>query len=167
MGVCIRRERVWCVFGSKLGRILQEATRGQLGLGWGDCRGFTVEEMERIDFEAVDLSEFTENLVDGSSAPSIALPEAPPKPAMPCARASAISIPKTSEETTMTIAYALILACLLAVLPASPAEAREWRSWCGTPDAGSPLGWHFYCDRDETTEEEKKGDAGDAGVATP
>ena len=76
LGVCIRRERVWCVFGSKLGRILQEATRGQLGLGWGDCRGFTVEEMERIDFEAVDLSEFTENLVDGSSAPSIALPSA-------------------------------------------------------------------------------------------
>ncbi len=75
-GVCIRRERVWCVFGSKLGRILQEATRGQLGLGWGSCRGFTVDEMERIDFEAVDLSEFTENIVDGSSAPSIALPEA-------------------------------------------------------------------------------------------
>ena len=25
-----------------------------------------------------------------------------------------------------------------------------------TPDAGSPLGWHFYCDRDETTEEENK-----------
>ena len=76
MGVCIRRERVWCVFGSKLGRILQEAARGQLDIGWGDCRGFTVEEMERIDFEAVDLSEFTENLVDGSSAPAIALPEA-------------------------------------------------------------------------------------------
>ena len=75
-GVCIRRERVWCVFGSKLGRILQEATRGQLGLGWGSCRGFTVEEMERIDFEAVDLSEFTEDLVDGSSEPSIALPDA-------------------------------------------------------------------------------------------
>ena len=76
LGVCIRRERVWCVFGSKLGRIVQEAARGQLGLGWGDCRGFTVEEIERIDFEAVDLSEFTENLVDGSSAPSITLPSA-------------------------------------------------------------------------------------------
>ena len=76
LGVCIRRERVWCVFGSKLGRILQEAARGQLGLGWGSCRGFTVEEMERIDFEAVDLSEFTEDLVDGASEPSIALPEA-------------------------------------------------------------------------------------------
>ncbi len=75
-GVCIRRERVWCVFGSKLGRILQEAARAQLGIGWSSCRGFTVEEMERIDFEAVDLSEFTENLMDGASEPSIALPEA-------------------------------------------------------------------------------------------
>ena len=76
LGVCVRRERVWCVFGSKLGRILQEAARAQLGIGWSSCRGFTVEEMERIDFEAVDLSEFTENLMDGASEPSIALPEA-------------------------------------------------------------------------------------------
>ena len=75
LGVCVRRERVWCVFGSKLGRILQEAARSQLGIGWGSCRGFTVEEMERIDFEAVDLSEFTENLMDGSHEPSIALPD--------------------------------------------------------------------------------------------
>ena len=75
-GVCIRWKRSWCVFGSKLGRILQEATRGQLGIGWGSCRGFTVDEMERIDFEAVDLSEFTENLTDGSYEPSIELPEA-------------------------------------------------------------------------------------------
>lgn len=74
-GVCVRRERVWCVFGSKLGRILQEAARAQLGLGWGDCRGFTVSEMERIDFEAVDLSEFTEDLMDGASEPSVTLPD--------------------------------------------------------------------------------------------
>ncbi len=74
-GVCIRRKRVWCVFGSKLGRILQEAARAQLGIGWGNCRGFTVSEMERIDFEAVDLSEFTSNLMDGASEPSIALPD--------------------------------------------------------------------------------------------
>ena len=76
LGVCVRRERSWCVFGSKLGRILQEAARSQLGIGWGSCRGFTVQEMERIDFEAVDLSEFTADLVDGSSEPSIDLPEA-------------------------------------------------------------------------------------------
>ena len=76
LGVCVRRERSWCVFGSKLGRILQEAARSQLGIGWRSCRGFTVGEMERIDFEAVDLSEFTEDLVDGSREPSIKLPEA-------------------------------------------------------------------------------------------
>ncbi|MDE0029363.1 MAG: conjugal transfer protein TraN [Deltaproteobacteria bacterium] len=76
LGVCVRRERSWCVFGSKLGRILQEAARSQLGLGWGSCRGFTVREMERIDFGAVDLSEFTQDLVDGSREPSIDLPEA-------------------------------------------------------------------------------------------
>ena len=75
-GVCVRRERSWCVFGSKLGRILQEAARSQLGIGWGSCRGFTVAEMERIDFEAVDLSEFTEDLVHGSREPSIELPDA-------------------------------------------------------------------------------------------
>ena len=56
----------------------------------------------------------------------------------------------------MISSYALILACLLTLLSVLPAEAREWRSWCGTPDAGSPLGWHFYCDRDETTEDENK-----------
>ena len=58
-GICIRREKVWCTFGSKLGRILQEQGRGQLGRGWGDCRGFTVAEIERIDFDRLDLSEFT------------------------------------------------------------------------------------------------------------
>ncbi len=74
-GVCVRRERVWCVFGSKLGRILQEAARAQFGIGWSSCRGFTVSEMERIDFEAVDLSEFTDDLMDGASEPSVTLPD--------------------------------------------------------------------------------------------
>ena len=75
-GICIRREKVWCTFGSKLGRILQEQGRGQLGRGWGDCRGFTVAEIERIDFDRLDLSEFTENMLDGSMEPSVSLPDA-------------------------------------------------------------------------------------------
>ena len=75
-GVCVRRERRWCVFGSKLGRILQQQGRAQLGIGWSDCRGFTVAEVESIDFERLDLSEFTADLMDGSRAPSVSLPEA-------------------------------------------------------------------------------------------
>ena len=75
-GVCIRRSRAWCVFGSKLGRILQQQGRAQLGVGWSDCRGLSVAEIEGIDFAGLDLSEFTENLMDGSMEPSVSLPDA-------------------------------------------------------------------------------------------
>ena len=74
-GVCLGRERVWCVFGSRLGRILHQQARPQLGIGWGSCRGFTVAEIERIDFDRLDLTEFTENLIDGSMEPSVSLPD--------------------------------------------------------------------------------------------
>ena len=75
-GVCIRRSRAWCVFGSKLGRILHQQARPQLGIGWGSCRGFTVAEVEGIDFARLDLSEFTQDLMDGSREPAVTLPEA-------------------------------------------------------------------------------------------
>ena len=75
-GLCIRHSRAWCVFGSKLGRILQQQGRAQLGIGWSDCRGLTVAEIEGIDFARLDLSEFTENLMDGSMEPTVSLPDA-------------------------------------------------------------------------------------------
>ena len=75
-GVCIRHSRAWCVFGSKLGRILQQQGRRQLGIGWSSCRGLTVAEIEGIDFAGLDLSEFTEDLMDGSREPSVSLPDA-------------------------------------------------------------------------------------------
>ena len=75
-GACIRRSRAWCVFGSKLGRILQQQGRRQLGIGWSSCRGLTVAEIEGIDFASLDLSEFTEDLMDGGKEPSVSLPDA-------------------------------------------------------------------------------------------
>ena len=75
-GICIRHSRAWCVFGSKLGRILQQQGRAQLGIGWGNCRGLTVAEIEGIDFASLDLSEFTEDLMDASKEPSVSLPDA-------------------------------------------------------------------------------------------
>ena len=75
-GVCVRHSRAWCVFGSKLGRILQQQGRRQLGIGWGSCRGFTVAEIEGIDFARLDLTEFTQDLMDGSREPSVSLPDA-------------------------------------------------------------------------------------------
>ena len=75
-GVCIRRSRAWCVFGSRLGRILQQQGRSQLGIGWSSCRGLSVAEVEGIDFERLDLSEFTQDLMDGSREPAVSLPDA-------------------------------------------------------------------------------------------
>ena len=75
-GVCIRRSRAWCVFGSKLGRILQQQGRAQLGIPWSDCRGLTVAEIEAVDFESLDLSEFARDLMDASREPSVSLPDA-------------------------------------------------------------------------------------------
>ena len=43
--------------------------------------------------------------------------------------------------------------CLLQALGSSAVSAdeiqAEWRGWCGEPSAETPLGWHFYCDREE------------------
>ena len=52
--------------------------------------------------------------------------------------------------------FALAMAAwLLAVFaPAIPASAGEWRAWCADTDEPAALGWHFYCDRDDSQEEE-------------
>ena len=76
LGICRRRDRAWCVFTSQLGRILHEQARPQLGMGWGDCDGFTVSQIERIDFDRVDLSEFTSTLLDSNEEPGVSLPDA-------------------------------------------------------------------------------------------
>ena len=41
-----------------------------------------------------------------------------------------------------------------ALAAALPAEAEEWRGWCGPPGGEPQLGWPFYCDRDEEEFEE-------------
>ena len=48
----------------------------------------------------------------------------------------------------MTKIHPSTFACLFVLMTALPAEAREWRSWCGA-EGTSSLGWHFYCDRSE------------------
>ena len=61
--------------------------------------------------------------------------------------------------TAMNGACALLLAWSLCVLGALPANAQEWRPWCGPSadsdgDPSPSLGWHFYCDRDREDAEE-------------
>lgn len=54
-----------CCFPSKLARIVQEEGRKQLGIGWGTakdpiCRGFSLEELSKIDFSRIDFSDVLE-----------------------------------------------------------------------------------------------------------
>jgi len=65
---CVQRANTYCCFNSKLGRIIHEQGRPQLQQfagngGWGgaespNCRGFTPEEFQMLDFSRIDLSEY-------------------------------------------------------------------------------------------------------------
>ena len=65
---CVETTDTFCCFNSKLARILNEQGRPQLGRGWGsaqgpDCSGFSVYELQKLDFAAMDLSEFYASIV--------------------------------------------------------------------------------------------------------
>ena len=62
-----KKKKVFCCFNSKLARIVQEGGRRQLGISWGDpanpsCRALTVGELQRLDFEKIDMSEISYEL---------------------------------------------------------------------------------------------------------
>ena len=61
--LCIETTESYCCFNSRLARILNEQGRGQLGRGWGgpqnpDCSGFTVAQLQALDFSRMNLAEF-------------------------------------------------------------------------------------------------------------
>jgi len=71
LGVCIsctEHTTSKCCFNSMLARIINEQGRAQIGKGWGgaqsaDCSGFTVAQLQSLNFAAMDLSEFYASLV--------------------------------------------------------------------------------------------------------
>jgi hypothetical protein len=74
LGICTQRRNTFCCFPNKMGRICQEQGRQQLGRGWGtaeqpDCRGLTIEEVKRIDFGKIDLSELFQELQEKMKLP--------------------------------------------------------------------------------------------------
>lgn len=75
LGVCLEKKRGYCVFDSKLARIVQEqGRRDQLGVGFGsgsspDCRGITVDELQKLDFGVMNFSDFYDDLNAGSDIP--------------------------------------------------------------------------------------------------
>lgn len=67
---CVQKATSYCCFNSKLARIIHEQGRPQLTNfnGWGDagspqCRGFSPDEFQAVDFSKIDLSEYVEDMV--------------------------------------------------------------------------------------------------------
>jgi conjugal transfer mating pair stabilization protein TraN len=63
IGTCVETTQTYCCFNSKLARILNEQGRAQLARSWGgakspDCSGFTVAQLQSLDFARMDLTEF-------------------------------------------------------------------------------------------------------------
>lgn len=61
--VCIETTESYCCFNSRLARIINEQGRAQLGKNWGfpqvpDCSGFTLAQLQALDFSRMNLSEF-------------------------------------------------------------------------------------------------------------
>lgn len=68
LGQCVKKKTSYCCFGSKLLKAFHEQGRPQIGMGWGSpkhplCRGFTIQEIQRIDFSKLDLREAFEDIM--------------------------------------------------------------------------------------------------------
>ena len=62
LGMNVSKEYVYCCFSNKLGLAIQQGARSQLGQNFGSaeaplCDGLTPDELSRVDFERLDLSE--------------------------------------------------------------------------------------------------------------
>ena len=60
---CKSTYRGSCCFSTKIARIIHQQGRPQIRRGWGtaqapDCRGFTQDEFQKLDFSKIDLSEY-------------------------------------------------------------------------------------------------------------
>lgn len=76
LGICIEQRRAFCTFASPLSRILQEQIRAQMHIGWGSakhpsCQGITIAQMQQVDWNQVDLSEWLAILSSTGHMPSI------------------------------------------------------------------------------------------------
>jgi conjugal transfer mating pair stabilization protein TraN len=74
LGICTTKRQSYCVFSSKLTRILQEQGRPQLGKTWGtpktpDCSGFTVDEFSRLDLSVMNFSEIYNDFIQAARLP--------------------------------------------------------------------------------------------------
>ena len=73
--LCVEKRQSYCCFSSPMSRIIQQQARPQLGRSWGSpknpsCGGLTIDEITNLDWDKVDLSEWTGLLELNDMGPS-------------------------------------------------------------------------------------------------
>jgi hypothetical protein len=71
--VCYKHKYTYCTYPSKLARIIVEQGSSQMGRDYGtakdpDCPGFTIDELNALNFNAMDLTEFYEDVTEKAAA---------------------------------------------------------------------------------------------------
>ncbi|WP_232611108.1 type-F conjugative transfer system mating-pair stabilization protein TraN [Photobacterium phosphoreum] len=74
LGACIRKKKGYCLFDSKMARIVQQQGRPQLGINFGQakspqCQGLSPEQMQQLNFSTINFSEFYEDLHNNINMP--------------------------------------------------------------------------------------------------
>jgi conjugal transfer mating pair stabilization protein TraN len=64
---CVLTTQTYCCYNSLLAKIISEQGRPQIGKSYGtaqnpDCSGFTIPEIQQLDFSKIDLTEFTNSV---------------------------------------------------------------------------------------------------------
>jgi conjugal transfer mating pair stabilization protein TraN len=62
LGKCMENKKAYCCFNSKISRVIMQQGKNQLGKEWGspetpDCKGFTPDELAKLQFDKMDLNE--------------------------------------------------------------------------------------------------------------
>jgi len=62
LGKCMENKKAYCCFNSKISRVIMQQGKNQLGKEWGspetpECRGFTADELAKLQFNKMDLNE--------------------------------------------------------------------------------------------------------------
>lgn len=74
---CLETTQTYCCFNSRLGKLIQEQGRAQIGKSWGsgespNCSGYTADELAQLDFSQMDMSEFVAEVMANAHMPDAA-----------------------------------------------------------------------------------------------
>lgn len=104
---CTSITRSYCCFNSKLAKIINTAAVAQIGRANSDCSGLTMAEFGALNFAAIDLGEFTAEIMSNIELPTtvqsvVCADGTPPDVTGACADGSVPAIPSNGVDAIRT-----------------------------------------------------------------